>query len=62
MHVIAVVAIVGTNPVKTVELLFDCINEVFTSDDCIGNLSDLSTRVRIYINIGLLLFSHTHVV
>jgi hypothetical protein len=51
VHVIAIVGIVRTNPVKTVKFLLDCVDEVFASDDCIWNLSELSTRVSVDVNV-----------
>ena len=62
MHIVAVVAVVRTNPVETVKLLLNCIYKVFASDDCIWNLSNLPARIRVDVNIGLLLLSYTHIV
>jgi calcineurin-like phosphoesterase family protein len=51
VHVIAVVSIIRTNPVETVKLLLNSVNEVLASDDCIWNLSDLPTWIRVDVNV-----------
>ena len=55
MHIVTVVAIVGTNPIKTIQLLLNSLDEVLASNNRIGYLSDLESRISVNVNVLLLL-------
>lgn len=55
MHIVTVVAIVGTNPIKTIKLLLNSLDEVLTGNNRIGYLSDLESRIIVDVDVLLLL-------
>ena len=55
MHIVTVVAIVGTNPIKTIKLLLNSLDEVLTGNNRIGYLSDLKSRISVDVDVLLLL-------
>jgi hypothetical protein len=52
VHVVAIVAIIGANPLETIEILFHSLNEVLTGEDSVGDLARLSTRVGVDVDVG----------
>lgn len=55
MHIVTVVAIVGTNPIKTIKLLLNSLDEVLTGNNRIGYLTDLQSRISVDVDVLLLL-------
>ena len=55
MHIVTVVAIVGTNPIKTIKLLLNSLDEVLTGNNRIGYFSDLESRISVNVDVLLLL-------
>jgi len=55
VHIVTVVAIVGTNPIKTIKLLLNSLDEVLTGNNRIGYLSDLQSRISVDVDVLLLL-------
>ena len=55
MHIVTIVAIVGTNPIKTIKLLLNSLDEVLTGNNRIGYLSDLESRIIVDVDVLLLL-------
>jgi hypothetical protein len=63
VHVGAVVALVGADPVEAVQVLFDGLHEVVTGDDCVdGGLADSLARVSVDVDVGLLLVGDGQIV
>lgn len=60
MHVNTGVAIVGANPVETVLVSLDSVNEVLACDDRVGSL--VLTWVRVDVNVRGGHIAHSHVV
>lgn len=52
MAVLAIVASVGANPVESILVVLNRIDEGLTGDDSVGHLSDLLTRVTVDIDVG----------
>ena len=63
MEVDAVVSVFGADPVETVFVLFDGLNEILAGDNGIlGHLSGFLTGVLVDVNVGLLGIGDGHVV
>jgi len=52
MHEVAVVSVVGANPVKTVDILLDSLHEMLASDDSVGHLGNPGSGVSVDVDIG----------
>jgi hypothetical protein len=57
VHVVTIVAIIGTNPIKAVEFLLDGLYKVLTGNNRIWHLIDLQSRIIVDVDVGLLLNS-----
>lgn len=51
VHVVAVVAVVGTDPVETVQVSLNRIDKVLASDNSVGDLGNLNTWVSINVDV-----------
>jgi hypothetical protein len=51
VHVVAVVAVVGADPVETIQVSLNRIDKVLASDNSVWYLSNLNTWVSINVDV-----------